>query len=548
MSVVPGFPPGLSIKTDLHAVIPTAAMQWFSPGSIRLPFAETHLGSSTSTYLRIWMNGNGTGGTFGSIMVWVDGVATEIATSSSPYTLAVTKAVHSIVIRDGAAQMGGDGSGAYPSGVSFAQVTRIESDGPLSVVTQAMPTDIVVLVGDSILQGYGATVTTTGGTIPLLRDNNPTKSVCSFGAAAWSLMAAYHLENSLATLAGQIAATLVSSGSKVLCMQLGRNDAFNVAGVPWASPTAFATAYASLLTQIHALVPTVRIYCGFLITQTTDATVAPYRTAIQTSVSGLSYVTYIDGPTQMSVQLLDGAHPNNVGQQEQFYGFESALDWWYIARTFAAALGEIALPSQVTVDGANNVSSWADATGHARPAAEVTNKPVFHASGGPGGWPYIEGGQAGATRLRTPTFVQAQPYTRLCLLRWGNLAGTPAAYDALSVNTGKLVGIAGGTYLNNGAPVQIEAGASATAWKLYEIYCNGAATVPTLNGVSGAAVNAGASALDGCTLFNDGGGTVSGPVRIAEHAVVPGQLSLAQRKRLFYHLLSRGIATSYPTL
>lgn len=184
-----------------------------------------------------------------------------------------------------------------------------------ATLTQIAPTanNRVLFYGDSITVGGNATTPAAQGYVPLVRAAYAPDSVAVEG---WGYRALYD-DCVDATARAAFVAKVVAWAPERLWMAIGTNDY----GLNKWTAAAFGTAYAALLDDLHAALPSATIFAQTPLLRTTEtangsgSTLGDYRTAIATAVSTrTAYATLVDGTAIMTTaSLADGVHPTTAG-------------------------------------------------------------------------------------------------------------------------------------------------------------------------------------------------------------------------------------------
>lgn len=247
--------------------------------------------------------------TFAEIGVYVDGVFNQRIVSAANGAKRNT-----IMLPTGSKTVSFvNGLQASPSGTVLGTwVTRI---GAPSAMTQTnlTPSNRVLIYGDSIAAGGNATITTQDAWALLVRSAYAPDSIA---LEAWGYRS-LHDDCVDATARGVFVAKVVAYAPATIWLAIGTNDyGLN----KWAAAS-FGTAYAALLDDLHAALPSAVIYCQTPLLRTTEtangsgSTLGDYRTQIGTAVSTrTAYCTLVDGTAIMTTaSLADGVHPTTAG-------------------------------------------------------------------------------------------------------------------------------------------------------------------------------------------------------------------------------------------
>ena len=188
----------------------------------------------------------------------------------------------------------------------FLYSVSVPAGYTFSIVTPTRPANRMVIYGDSIAVGGGATYPCYQGWGVLMRAYIPV------AFEAWSVRELY--EANTPTKRTALAAQIASFAPATVWLAIGTNDY----GLSYWNATDFGTAYADLLDKLHAALPSAAIYAQTPIARTTETansqgnTLPDYRAAIGTAVSTRAWSTLVDG-TAWTIALADGLHPNAAG-------------------------------------------------------------------------------------------------------------------------------------------------------------------------------------------------------------------------------------------
>lgn len=193
---------------------------------------------------------------------------------------------------------------------------RLDANAAMSRVLPTYDSTLVVY-GDSIAVGADADIPTFHGWVMRLRALRPDLNVC---LEAWGFRS---LDDDTKTteLRDDLVDRIESYSPDYIYQAIGTNDF----GISKASAATTGTRYASLLTDLNAAAPSAQIYCQTPLSRTDENTpntfgntLANYRTAIASAVSGKAYCTLVNGPSIMTnTRMPDGVHPDNAGQDLQ---------------------------------------------------------------------------------------------------------------------------------------------------------------------------------------------------------------------------------------
>lgn len=193
--------------------------------------------------------------------------------------------------------------GMFP--ISFA------SNAPMERVTVSQSNRLVIY-GDSISVGGNTSIAARDGWAMKIRSAAPYPvGVEGFGFRA------LNDDCSDSTARAAFVAKIVAWNPAKLWIAIGSNDY----GLNRWSAASFGTAYAALLDDLHAALPSMAIYCQTPVVRATEnangsgSTLGDYRTQISTAVSSRSaWATLVDGTAIMTTgSLVDGVHPGDAG-------------------------------------------------------------------------------------------------------------------------------------------------------------------------------------------------------------------------------------------
>jgi len=204
---------------------------------------------------------------------------------------------------------------AAPSqtGVYGTWFTGAAASAAMTAVSES-PTNRLVIYGDSIAVGANSTVPPKDGWAVLLRAERGTDSTMVEAYGYRSL----HLDASDSTKRAAFVAKIQAMSPSILWIAIGTNDY----GLTKWTDTQFGAAYAALLDDLHAAMPSLVIYCQTPIVRTGEPTangnglyLSDFRTAISNAVSSRSaWATLIDGTAILTTSdLADGVHPTTAG-------------------------------------------------------------------------------------------------------------------------------------------------------------------------------------------------------------------------------------------
>jgi lysophospholipase L1-like esterase len=213
-----------------------------------------------------------------------------------------------------------EGVQAAPAGAPLGTFLRSirTSPGGRAFPPVSAPGRRLVVYGDSIAVGGLADVPVEQSWPMLARVTYPG----GVSVEAWGYRSL--LDDPTATLAAQLVALardVVTSGAKSIWLAIGTNDY----GLGRQSAADFGARYGALIDAIHALDPSIQIYCQTPILRVAPAsesanrfgsTLTDYRTQIATVVSTrAAFSTLVDGTAILAAgaSYADGVHPSTAG-------------------------------------------------------------------------------------------------------------------------------------------------------------------------------------------------------------------------------------------
>lgn len=175
------------------------------------------------------------------------------------------------------------------------------------------PTNRLLVYGDSISVGANSTIPARDAWLSIVRDAYVPNSSALEG---WGYRSLYDDASDSTKRAALVAALAAYAPTRIwLCM--GTNDY----GLNKWSASAFGTAYAALLDDLHTALPSAAIFCQTPIVRASEvangsgSTCGDYRTQISTAVSTRTgFCTLVDGTAILTTADLDeGVHPTTAG-------------------------------------------------------------------------------------------------------------------------------------------------------------------------------------------------------------------------------------------
>ena len=235
-------------------------------------------------------------------------------------------------------------------------------------VQSPVNTGRLVVYGDSISGGYSDTLNYgTKGWTSLLRNAGRKTMIEGYGYRSLSDDAG----DGVARAA--FVSRLSGYAPNVIWLAIGTNDY----GLNKWSAASFGTAYAALLDDLHAALPTTQIFCQTPLIRTTEtanvsgSTLSDYRTEIVNSCTARAWTTLVDGTGILETSdLTDGVHPSTSGHAK-YMNFVAP----YVATTggvtgaLSASSGNTGIPVTLTLtralgstfrDGDQVTVNWGD--------------------------------------------------------------------------------------------------------------------------------------------------------------------------------------------
>lgn len=249
--------------------------------------------------------------TFASIGIYVDGVYNQSILQGAEGT--VTKSVILPAGSKTVSIVNGPQSRPSPSNPVIGTFIKSVSSSLPMTQTNLTPSNRLLVYGDSIVAGDAASPVQQTCWFQLVRAASYPDSVAQ---EAWGYRALYR-DCSTSGQRAAFVSTIAAYSPVTLWIAIGTNDyALNL----W-NAADFGTAYAAMLDDLHAAMPSLVIYCQsptVRVTETANglgSTLGDYRTAISVAAAARpAYCTYIDGSTIITVgELSDNVHPNTAG-------------------------------------------------------------------------------------------------------------------------------------------------------------------------------------------------------------------------------------------
>lgn len=279
-----------------------------------------------------------------------------------------------------------EGSQAYVAGDvlgTFMSGIRLPTDAVITAPTA--PTDRVLVVGDSIINGFTTSNAQSDGPIGVLRGVTDYK-VTMLG---WGSATSYEFTQSATRAAwvSSMAAMLNGTNSNTLIWQVQTNDY----GLSSQSSANYATNLGAFLDDLKVAVPNLQVKLFGAITRIAPAaetangfgnTLDNYRSAASGLTSGRSWVKYINNKYTVSDanHHSDGIHVLTAGAAQIAYSYFGVLDFSVTSDVSNLGLflrGDLG----ITLNG-SDASQWDDQSGNGRNYVQGTAalQPAYTAS------------------------------------------------------------------------------------------------------------------------------------------------------------------------
>jgi hypothetical protein len=263
--------------------------------------------------------------------VLADGVvvATIVLTGTAGLhteTIAIPSSTTSIIVRN--SPRGSITDHAYGTTATFS--------GGAVRPTATAPAHRLVIVGDSVANGWNSTIPGTQGWAVQLKNARANGRVTIYGWGGYAFANEAAITGWLANFSTRIASLCDGTVSNDIVFGLCINDAMGGGWSGGGGSAGYAAAVGALLDAIHALVPAAHIWLWGPHTCTNtlgsaEATVGPYRTAELGEVTGrTSYCTAIDASAwTVAMDNTDATHlhPNTSGHATLYSNMRTALSW-----------------------------------------------------------------------------------------------------------------------------------------------------------------------------------------------------------------------------
>lgn len=305
---------------------------WDTRNIERLSFSEsiwTIPGTATSvevTYTEAF-GAPSSGRKFGP-SVYADGALVETivlpgTAGSHTVTVDLPVGATSLVLRNG------------PRGSSTvtSYVTDISISGGAHRVVPSAPQHRLVVIGDSVGNGWNSTVPAEDGWCPRLKNERANGRVTLYGWGGYALFDEVVISGWDVEFPSRIAALCDGTASIDVLFTLCLNDASKA----WAGGAAgYGVAVGAFIDAIHALLPTAHVWLlgPHICTNalgSAEAAVAPYRAALLAEETGrTAWCTAVDASAwTVAMDDTDATHlhPNTAGHSALFTGIQTALSW-----------------------------------------------------------------------------------------------------------------------------------------------------------------------------------------------------------------------------
>jgi lysophospholipase L1-like esterase len=208
-------------------------------------------------------------------------------------------------------------TGVYGTGV---RGVSYPSTASFSIITPEAPE--LLILGTSIMNGFGATNPDTDGIVALLRNTYNIKAAVH-GWCAASMMQETNTQASRNELIDRIVEVFSGNANPKIWIERQTNDYGLEDGLQ--SAASYQDNTAALIDELKARLPNLKIYLQTAIVRTLGTganqfgnVLSDYRAASSNIASTrTSFITLIDGLNMLSVSnLSDGLHPSTVGMSE----------------------------------------------------------------------------------------------------------------------------------------------------------------------------------------------------------------------------------------
>lgn len=507
-------------------------------------------------------------GSYASIGIFINGTYSALSTS----TVADTSQVIDTTLASGSNKTVDlvEGCQAYVSSYiygTFISGIRLPLDA--RIIAPSSPQNRVVVIGDSIANGFVTTNAQSDNPIAVLR-STADASVTLLG---WGSASAYTFMNltDRATWTTRIANMLNGGNSNTLVFEVQTNDY----GLAFQSAANYATYLGDFIDGIKALVPNLQVkLLGAISRIAPDGegangfgnTLDDYRSAAAGVVSGRSWVKYINNKNAVTSanHNADGIHISTAGALQLGYAFWGVID--FTVEDLASLALHLRADTGVTLNG-SDVSQIDDQSGNSRNYSQGTAalQPAYNSTG-INSLPTIDTTVAGGERLGrafkisgaqsvfivfkcTALPVLNTDFFALTILADANtpsggdgsliLASNYSGYQAYSFGLGGAV---------SGAVAGVNQAVDTNPHFLLITYAGGGVGTPAnyeffLDGVEKTVVSSGAfiSTLYGsqASIGATTGGSYAANVRFAEEAITSAVVSEAFRSALHAYAANR---------
>lgn len=338
----------------------------------------------TTSLRRLAIHQVATSGTYAYIGIFNNGSYSSISTSTTTNvsqvidTLLPAGSSKTIDLVEGSQAL----AGAAVLGV-FAAAIRVPTDAV--IIAPTVPTDRVLVVGDSIINGYITSNAQSDNPIAVLRGLTDYKVTC----LGWGSATSYEFTQSAnrAAWVTSMAAMLNGTNSNTLIWEVMTNDY----GLDAQSSANYATNLGAFLDDLKVAVPNLEVKIFGAIKRIAPAaetangfgnTLDDYRSAAAGLISGRSWVKWINNKYAVDTANIyaDGIHVTTAGSAQLGYSYFGALD--FSVTTDVSNLG-LLLRSDlgITLNG-SDASQWDDQSGNSRNYVQGTAalQPAYTAS------------------------------------------------------------------------------------------------------------------------------------------------------------------------
>lgn len=323
-------------------------------------------------------------GSYASVGIFINGAYSAISTS----TVADTSQVIDTTLASGSNKTVDlvEGCQAYVSSYiygTFISGIRLPLDA--RIIAPSSPQNRVVVIGDSIANGFVTTNAQSDNPIAVLRS----VADASVTLLGWGSASTYTFMNltDRATWTTRIANMLNGGNSNTLVFEVQTNDY----GLAFQSAANYATYLGDFIDGIKALVPNLQVkLLGAISRIAPDGegangfgnTLNDYRAAAAGVVSGRSWVKYINNKNAVTSanHHADGIHLLTAGAAQLGYALWGTLD--FTVEDLASLALHLRADLGITLNG-SDVSQWDDQSGNSRNYTQGTAavQPMYSSTG-----------------------------------------------------------------------------------------------------------------------------------------------------------------------